>query len=156
MHRNGYPQPSTIEFKMKNIYLKPDINGIVSEKFLTVAISDQVRKTKLNSFVPANGNKHKVYGGKPEEYALYFISIMKKSSQLNANFNKIVQSYSSTGLLEEIERIGLFSVNPVTCPEIDSQKLYLPEVNIAEGVRLYEELILREGKLPEVNGVIFI
>ena len=146
----------TIEFKMKNIYLKPDINGIVSEKFLTVAISDQVRKTKLNSYVPANGNKHKVYGGKPEEYALYFISIMKKSSQLNANFKTLVQSYSSTGLLEETERIGLFSVNPLTCPGIDRQNLFLPEVNIVEGVRLYEELILREGKLPEVNGVIFI
>ena len=141
---------------MKNIYLKPDINGFVSEKFLTIAISDQVRNTKLNSYIPAGSNTHKVYSGKPEEYALYFISIMKKSSQLNANFNKVVQSYSSTGLLEETERIGLFSVNPVTCPEIDSQKLYLPEVNIAEGVRLYEELILREGKLPEVNGVIFI
>tara|TARA_Y100001972_G_scaffold116074_1_gene153513 strand:- start:3812 stop:4237 length:426 start_codon:yes stop_codon:yes gene_type:complete len=141
---------------MKSIYLKPDINGIVNEKFLTVAISNQVRKTKLNSFVPANGNIHKVYSGKSEEYALYFISIMKKSSKLNANFRKVVQSYPSTGILKEIERIGLFSVNPVTCPEIDSQDLFLPEVNIAEGVRLYEELILREGKLPEVNGVIFI
>tara|TARA_B110000444_G_C18435327_1_gene408776 strand:- start:84 stop:509 length:426 start_codon:yes stop_codon:yes gene_type:complete len=141
---------------MKNIYLKPDVNGFVSEKFLTVAISDQVRKTKLNSFVPTNANKHKVYSGKPEEYALYFISLMKKSSQLNANFKKLVRFYSSTGRLEEVERIGLFSVNPVTCPEIDSQKLFLPEVNIAEGIRLYEELILREGKLPAVNGVIFI
>ena len=56
--------------KMKNIYLIPDINGIVREKFLTVAISDQVRKTKLNSYIPANGNKHKVYSGKAEEYAL--------------------------------------------------------------------------------------
>ncbi len=83
---------------MKNIYLKPDVNGIVSEKFLTVAIADQVRKTKLNSYIPAGANANKVYSGKPEEYALYFISIMKKSSQLNANFRKVVQSYSSTGL----------------------------------------------------------
>lgn len=141
---------------MKNIYLKPDVNGIVSEKFLTVAIADQVRKTKLNSYIPTNANKHKVYSGKPEEYALYFISLMKKSSQLNANFKKLVGSYSPTGDLEEVERIGLFSVNPQTCPEIDSQKLFLPEVNIVEGVRLYEELILREGKLPDINGVIFI
>ncbi len=141
---------------MKNIYLKPDVNGFVSEKFLTVAISDQVRKTKLNSYIPTNANKHKVYSGKPEEYALYFISLMKESSQLNANFKKLVRFYSSAGRLEEVERIGLFSVNPVTCPEIDSQKLFLPEVNIAEGIRLYEELILREGKLPDVNGVIFI
>ena len=141
---------------MKSIYLKPDVNGIVNEKFLTVAISDQVRNTKLNSYIPAGSNTHKVYSGKPEEYALYFISIMEKSSQLNANFNKVVQSYSSTGLLEETERIGLFSVNPLTCPGIDRQNLFLPEVNIVEGVRLYEELILREGKLPEVNGVIFI
>jgi len=141
---------------MKNIYLKPDVNGFVNEKFLTVAISDQVRKTKLNSYIPAGANTHKVYSGKPEEYALYFISIMKKSSNLNANFNKVVRSYSSTGNLEETERIGLFSVNPVTCPGIDKDNLFLPEVNIVEGVRLYEELILREGKLPEVNGVIFI
>lgn len=146
----------TIEFKMKNIYLKPDVNGFVNEKFLTVAISDQVRKTKLNGYIPAGANTHKVYSGKPEEYALYFISIMKKSSQLNANFKKLVRSYSSTGDSEEVERIGLFSVNPLTCPGIDSEKLFLPEVNIVEGVRLYEELILREGKLPEVNGVIFI
>ena len=141
---------------MKNIYLKPDVNGIVSEKFLTVAIADQVRKTKLNSYIPGNANDHNVYGGKPEEYALYFISIMKKSSQLNANFDKLVSSYSSTGRLEEVKRIGLFSVNPLTCPGIDSQNLFLPEVNIVEGVRLYEELILREGNLPDVNGVIFI
>jgi len=141
---------------MKNIYLKPDVNGFVNEKFLTVAISDQVRKTKLNSYIPAEANIHKVYSGKPEEYALYFISIMKKSSNLNANFNKVLQSYSSTGLLEETERIGLFSVNPVTCPEISKDDLFLPEVNIVEGVRLYEELILREGKLPDVNGIIFI
>ena len=141
---------------MKKIYLKPDVNGFVIEKFLTVAISDQVRKTKLNNFIPANGNKHKVYSGKPEEYALYFISIMKKTSQLNANFRKVVQSYPPTGILEETERIGLFSVNPLTCPGINLQDLFLPEVNIVEGVRLYEELILREGKLPEVNGVIFI
>ena len=141
---------------MKKIYLKPDVNGFVNEKFLTVAISDQVRKTKLNGFIPAGADTHKVYSGKPEEYALYFISIMKKSSKLNANFRKVIQSYPSTGILKETERIGLFSVNPVTCPEIDSQDLFLPEVNIAEGVRLYEELILREAKLPEVNGVIFI
>ena len=81
---------------------------------------------------------------------------MKQSSQLNANFRKVVQSYSSTGRLEEVERIGLFSVNPLTCPGIDSQNLFLPEVNIIEGVRLYEELILREGKLPDINGTIFI
>jgi len=81
---------------------------------------------------------------------------MKKSSQLNVNFNKVVQSYSSTGNLVEVERIGLFSVNPVTCPEISKDDLFLPEVNIVEGVRLYEELILREGKLPDVNGIIFI
>ncbi len=141
---------------MKNIYLKPDVNGFVSEKFLTIAISDEVRKTKLNSYIPAGANTHKVYSGKPEEYALYFISIMKQSSQLNANFRKVVQSYSSTGRLEEVERIGLFSVNPLTCPGIDSQNLFLPEVNIVEGVRLYEELILREGKLPDINGTIFI
>ena len=141
---------------MKNIYLKPDVNGFVNEKFLTVAISDEVRKTKLNSYIPAGSNTHKVYSGKPEEYALFFISIMKKSSNLNANFSKVVRSYSSTGNLEEVERIGLFSVNPATCPGIDDVKLFLPEVNIVEGVRLYEELILREGKLPEVNGVIFI
>ena len=30
------------------------------------------------------------------------------------------------------------------------------KVNIVEGVRLYEELILREGKLPDINGTIFI
>lgn len=141
---------------MKNIYLKPDVNGFVSEKFLTVAISDEVRKTKLNNYIPSNANTYKVYSGKPEEYALYFISIMKRSSNLNANFKKLVSSYSSAGSLEEVERIGLFSVNPLTCPEIDSQKLFLPEVNIVKGVRLYEKLILREGKLPDVNGVIFI
>jgi hypothetical protein len=152
---NGGMDRQSIQ-KMKNIYLKPDVNGIVSEKFLTVAIADQVLKTKLNSYIPTNGNDHKVYSGKPEEYALYFISLMKKSSQLNANFKKLVRSYSSTGDLEEVERIGLFSVNPQTCPGIDSQKLFLPEVNIVEGVRLYEELIIREGKLPDISGVIFI
>jgi len=141
---------------MKNIYLKPDVNGFVSEKFLTVAISDQVRKTKLNSYIPTNANTHKVYSGKPEEYALYFISIMKKSSQLNANYKKLVRSYSSTGDSVEVERIGLFSVNPRTCPEIEREKLFQPAVNIIEGVRLYTELILREGKLPQVNGVISI
>jgi len=146
---------------MKKIYLKPDVNGFVNEKFLTVAISDQVRKTKLNNFIPPGASSaelktQKLYGGKPEEYALYFISIMKKTSQLNANFRKVVQSYPPTGILEETERIGLFSVNPLTCPGINPQDLFLPEVNIVEGVRLYEELILREGKLPEVNGVIFI
>ena len=115
---------------MKNIYLKPDVNGIVSEKFLTVAIADQVRKTKLNSYIPTNANKHKVYSGKPEEYALYFISLMKKSSQLNAHFKKLVRSYSSTGDLEEVVRIGLINVNPQSFPAIDSRTLFLTDGNI--------------------------
>ena len=141
---------------MKDIYLKPDVNGIVREKFLTVAIADQVRKTKLNSYIPSNANTHKVYSGKPEEYAKYFISLMNLSSKLNANYEKLVRTYSPTGDSEEVKRIGLFSVNPATCPEIDSQKLFLPAINIIEGIRLYEESIIREGKLPLVNGVIFI
>ena len=141
---------------MKDIYLKPDVNGIVSKKFLTVAIADQVRKTKLNSYIPSNGNAHKVYSGKPEEYANYFISLMNLSSKRNANYEKLVRTYSSAGDSVEVKRIGLFSVNPATCPEIDSQKLFLPAINITEGIRLYTGLILREGKLPLVNGVIFI
>ena len=141
---------------MKDTYLKPDVDGIVSEKFLTIAIADQVRKTKLNSYLPSNRNAHKVYNGKPEEYALYFISLMKKSSKLNAYYTKLVRTYSSAGDSVEVERIGLFSVNPHTCPEIAREKLFLPAVNIAEGIRLYAELILREGKLPQIDGVISI
>lgn len=141
---------------MKNIYLKPDVNGIVSEKFLTVAIADLVRVGKLNSYIPSNGIAHKVYSGKPEEYANYFISLMNLSSKRNANYEKLVRTYSSTGDSVEVKRIGLFSVNPATCPEIPREKLFLPTVNILEGVRLYTKLILREGKLPLVNGVIFI
>ena len=139
-----------------NHNLKPDVNGIVQEKFLRAALIDEVRKSKLNKYVPSNGGTHKVTGGHPEEYANYFISIMNKTSKLNAHYNKTVMTYSSTGTLKEVKRIGLFSVNPQTCPGIKSERLVEPEVNIKEGIRLYTNLILREGKLPQVNGVVSI
>lgn len=141
---------------MKSIYLKPDVNGIVQEKFLRVEIEEAVRASKLNKYIPTNASTHKVSGGHPEEYANYFISLMKKSSKLNANFETTVRSYSSTGSLEEVKRIGLFSIDPATCPGVKPQSLFDPKVNVKEGIRLYTELILREGKLPAISGVISI
>jgi len=141
---------------MKSIYLKPDVNGIVREKFLRAEIEEVVRTSKLNKYVPGNATTLKVNGGHPEEYANYFISLMKKSSKLNANFETTVRTYSSTGNLVEVKRVGLFSINPLTCPGINPQKLFDPKVNVKEGIRLYEELILREGNLPAISGVILI
>ena len=141
---------------MKAIYLKPDVNGIVREKFLRVEIEERVRASKLNKYVPGNSVAHKVTNGDPEEYANYFISLMKKSSKLNANFITPTQSYSSTGNLQEVQRLGLFSINPFTCPNVNIRELLDPKVNVREGIRLYEELILREGNLPDVIGVVSI
>jgi|14_taG_2_1085336.scaffolds.fasta_scaffold00190_15 hypothetical protein len=141
---------------MKSIYLKPDVNGIVREKFLRVEIEERVRASKLNKFVPGNSVVHKVTNGDPEEYANYFISLMKKSSKLNANFITTTRSYSSTGNLKEVQRLGLFSINPLTCPNVNIRELLDPKVNVKEGIRLYEELILREGNLPDVIGVVSI
>lgn len=141
---------------MKSIYLKPDVNGIVREKFLRVEIEERVRASKLNKFVPGNSVVHKVTNGDPEEYANYFISLMKKSSKLNANFITTTRSYSSTGNSKEVQRLGLFSINPLTCPNVNIRELLDPKVNVKEGIRLYEELILREGNLPDVIGVVSI
>lgn len=141
---------------MKAIYLKPDVNGFVQEKYLRAELIKAVRVSKLNKYIPTNATTHKVSGGHPEEYANYFISLMKKSSKLNANFETTVRTYSSTGNLKEVKRVGLFSINPVTSPGINPQDLFDPKVNVKEGIRLYEKLILREGNLPDATGVISI
>tara|TARA_B110000444_G_scaffold22008_3_gene18267 strand:- start:3347 stop:3769 length:423 start_codon:yes stop_codon:yes gene_type:complete len=140
---------------MKDI-LSPDVNGIVREKYLVAAITEEIRKSKLNGYIPANASIHKVDGGKPEEYAHYFISLIKKTTKLKATYNQTVRTYSPTGLLEEVERLGLFSINPLTSPAIDRNNLFDSRINMKEGIRLYANLIVDETNLPEINGVVFI
>ena len=155
VHHPGYEAHFIVNQIMNNI-LSPDANGIVREKYLRSALTEEIRKSKLNGYIPANASNHHIDGGKPEEYAEYFLSIIKKTTKINANYNQIVRSYSSTGLLKEVKRLGLFSINPQTSPGIDPKNLNDPLINIKEGVRLYSILIRKENNLPQVNGVVFI
>lgn len=137
-----------------NLLLQPDVNGFVQEKFLRHVLIKEIRNTRLNGYVPSNASNHGVTNGAPEEYAEYFILLIKKHNGMNA-YKAMAEQSRSTGSLEQVGRIGLFSINPLTAFGITSvRELLDPKKNIIVGLKLYEELIIKTGKLPTINGVI--
>lgn len=136
--------------------LKPDINGFCIEKFVRHALVKRIRRSKLVGYVPTNGAIEKIHSGKAEEYAEYFIRLMRVKTNFQANAVKPYRFFTSTGNQVERERVGLFSIDPVKVTDVPRQQLFDPETNIDIGIRLYADYILKEKKVPAINDVISI
>jgi|11_taG_2_1085331.scaffolds.fasta_scaffold19212_3 hypothetical protein len=136
--------------------LKPDVNGFCIEKFVRKALVERIRGSKLVGFTPKNATIQKIYSSKAEEYAEYFMRLIRVKTNFQANIVTQYRFISSTGNLVERERVGLFSIDPVKVKEVPRQMLFDPETNIDVGIRLYTDLIIRENKLPDINSEVSI
>ena len=136
--------------------LKPDVNGFCIEKFVRKALIERLRGSKLVGFTPKNATIQKIYSSKAEEYAEYFMRLIRVKTNFQANRVTRYRFVSSTGILVERERVGLFSIDPVKVKEVTRQMLFDPQTNIDIGIRLYTDLIIRENKLPDINSEVLI
>ena len=136
--------------------LKPDVNGFCIEKFVRQALVERIRQSKLVNYVPTNGAVEKIYSGKAEEYAEYFIRLIRVKTNFQAYAVKPYRVFTSTGNLVERERVGLFSIDPAKVTDVPRQELFDPETNIDVGIRLYTGYVLKEMKLPEINAAVSI
>ena len=136
--------------------LKPDVNGFCIEKFVRHALVKRIRRSKLVGYAPTNGAIEKIHSGKAEEYAEYFIRLIRVKTNFQANAVKPYRFFTSTGNQVERERVGLLSIDPVKVTDVPRQELFDPETNIDIGIRLYTDYVLKEKKLPEINAAVSI
>ena len=130
-------------FEKRDI-LHPDVNGFVEEKFLRYVLVEEVRNSKLSGYIPIDAAQYGIFSGAPEEWADYFVATAKSRSGLNAfNIKKTVR-YTEDGTRLDIEKVGLFNINPASVVPSKDQ-LFVPRVNIREGIQLYTTRIVNDG-----------
>ena len=132
--------------------LDPDVNGFVREKYVRHVLIEKLRDTALINLVPTNALDEKVHSGKAEEYADYFIRMLKQTTGLKADYDKVFISYSSTGRVIETRRVGLFSLSLQSLPNETVEALKNPRKNIDKALELYVKKIRDDNRLPPING----
>lgn len=117
--------------------LQPDVNGIVSKKFARTEITNYVRNSRLNGYVPFDGVQFGVYNGYAEEWAEYFLLEIEQLSNFRANLYIIV---------DNVLRVGLFALSPnkVKSTAVD---LLDPRKNIVIGLEKYTREIINNGRI---------
>jgi len=129
--------------------LDKDINGFVREKYVRFVLTEELRSSPLLNFIPDNAAVFSVHSGKAEEYAEYFMKQIRETTGFKADYDRTFSVYSSTGVLTEVRRIGLFSLNSKIGLEED---LTDARINIRKGLELFATKIKRDSKLPPING----
>lgn len=117
--------------------LQPDVNGIVSKKFARTEITNYVRNSRLNGYVPFDGVQFGVYNGYAEEWAEYFLLEIEQLSNFRANLYITV---------DNVLRVGLFALSPnkVKSTAVD---LLDPRKNIVIGLEKYTREIINNGRI---------
>jgi hypothetical protein len=143
-------------FEKRDI-LQPDINGFVEERFLRYVLVEAIRNSKLAGYRPLDADQYAILSGAPEEWADYFVATAKSSSNLNAFNSKSVVVYTSAGQRLDLEKVGLFSINPAEVVP-NKEQLFIPRTNIAEAIQLYANRILKDKAIKPsdlaIDGVL--
>ena len=134
-------------------------NGRVDPTQLNAHLVQEIAKSKLNNYVPADGAKYGI-DGTPQSWANYFTKLSEKESGYQAG-QTFKESFSnskgerviSTGLFQvSYESVRGYGVGKGLTDSQLNSSLKDPAFNAAAAIAIHEKQVLKHGKIEMADG----